>query len=299
MKELVVLSGKGGTGKTSLVACLAALADGKVLADCDVDAADLHLVLDPRVLHQEEFRGAKQASIVADKCAACGECWASCRFDAIRFDGPASDVVEKTYRVDSIGCEGCGVCVHVCPTQAIELAPAITGEWYVSETRHGPLVHAWLGPAGENSGKLVTIVRTRARSIAEERRLDLVIADGAPGIGCPVIASVAGASMILGVAEPTLSGKHDLERLAGLAAHFGIPMLLCINKADLNGEVAAAIEGWCHERGIRGVGRIPYDRRFTDAQVEGKSLVELGDGSAARAVDEVWRRTKMALEKCP
>ena len=295
MKELVVLSGKGGTGKTSLVACLAALAERKVLADCDVDAADLHLVLDPRVLHQEEFRGAKQASIAADRCDACGQCAVYCRFDAVRFDGPASDVVEKTYRVDPIGCEGCGVCVHVCPTQAIELAPSVTGEWYISETRHGPLVHARLGPAGENSGKLVTIVRTRARAIAEERSLDLVIADGAPGIGCPVIASVAGASMVLGVTEATLSGKHDLERLAGLAAHFKIPMLVCINKADLNAEVAAAIGEWCQRHKIQVVGSIPYDRRFTEAQVQGKSLVELGDGATAEAIRSIWQETRTAL----
>lgn len=298
MKELVVLSGKGGTGKTSLVACLAALADRMVLADCDVDAADLHLVLAPQVLHREEFRGGKQASIVPDKCAACGQCVDACRFDAVRFDGPASDVVEKTYRVDPIGCEGCGVCAHVCPCRAIELAPTISGEWYVSETRHGPLVHARLAPAGENSGKLVTLVRTHARAIAEERGLDLMIADGAPGIGCPVIASVAGASLILGVAEATLSGKHDLERLAGLAAHFGIPMLVCINKADLNAEVAAAIGEWCRTHKIQVVGSIPYDGRFTEAQVQGKSLVELGDGATARAVREVWRRTKVALEGC-
>lgn len=295
MRELVVLSGKGGTGKTSLVACLAALADGKVLADCDVDAADLHLVLTPRVLSREEFRGAKQASIAADRCVACGECALYCRFDAVRFDGPASEVVEKTYRVDAMGCEGCGVCVHVCPTQAIELAPSVTGEWYISETRHGPLVHARLGPAAENSGKLVTIVRTHAQAIAKERSLDLVIVDGAPGIGCPVIASVAGASLILGVAEATLSGKHDLERLAGLAAHFGTPMLVCINKADLNAEVAEDIEEWCQARGIRAVGRIPYDRRFTEAQVQGKSLVELGDGATAQAIRTVWQETRTAL----
>jgi MinD superfamily P-loop ATPase len=296
VKELVVLSGKGGTGKTSLVACLAALADRKVLADCDVDAADLHLVLAPRVLSREEFRGGKQARIVPDRCAACGECALYCRFDAVRFDGPATEVVEKTYRVDPIACEGCGVCVHVCPALAIELAPVVSGEWYVSETRHGPLVHARLGPAGENSGKLVTIVRNRARAIAEERHLDLVIVDGAPGIGCPVIASVAGASMVLGVAEATLSGKHDLERLAGLAAHFKIPMLVCINKADLNAEVAAAVKGWCRSRGIPVVGSIPYDRRFTEAQVQGKSLVELGDGATARAVRTVWQETRTALE---
>jgi len=200
--------------------------------------------------------------------------------------------------VDPIGCEGCGVCACVCSCQAIELAPTVSGEWYVSETRHGPMVHARLYPAGENSGKLVTLVRTRARAIAEEQGLDLVIADGAPGIGCPVIASVAGASLVLGVAEATLSGKHDLERLAGLAAHFGIPILVCINKADLNTEVATAIDEWCRARGIPVVGSIPYDRRFTEAQMQGKSLVELGDGATARAVREVWRRTKVALEGC-
>jgi MinD superfamily P-loop ATPase len=299
VRELVVLSGKGGTGKTSLVACLAALADRKVLADCDVDAADLHLVLAPRVVHREDFSGGKLARVLPDRCAGCGTCASHCRFDAIYLDGPGNGVIEKTYRVDPIACEGCGVCVHVCPALAIELVPTISGEWYISETRHGPLVHARLAPAGENSGKLVTIVRNRARAIAEERSLDLVIVDGAPGIGCPVIASVAGASMVLGVAEATLSGKHDLERLAGLAAHFKIPMLVCINKADLNADVAAAIDGWCRTRGIPVLGSIPYDQRFTEAQVQGKSLVELGDGVTARAVREVWRRTKMALERCP
>jgi MinD superfamily P-loop ATPase len=290
------LSGKGGTGKTSLVACLAALAQRKVLADCDVDAADLHLVLAPRVLHREELLGGRQARILTDRCDGCGACLEHCRFDAIRLDETGGGPGERAYRVDPMGCEGCGVCVQVCPTQAVELAAAVGGEWYVSETRHGPMVHARLRPAGHNSGKLVTLVRTRARDIAEERHLDLVIVDGAPGIGCPVIASVAGADMVLGVAEPTLSGRHDLERLAGLAVHFGIPMLVCINKADLNTEVAAAIDGWCGTRGIPVVGRIPYSRRFTQAQVQGKSLVELGDGAAARAVREVWRRTKMALE---
>jgi MinD superfamily P-loop ATPase len=299
MKELVVLSGKGGTGKTSLVACLAALAQRKVLADCDVDAADLHLVLAPRVLHREEFAGGRQARILTDRCDGCGACVEHCRFDAIRLDETASGPGERAYRVDPMGCEGCGVCVQVCPTQAVELPAAVGGEWYVSETRHGPMVHARLCPAGHNSGKLVTLVRTRARYIAEERHLDLVIVDGAPGIGCPVIASVAGADLVLAVAEPTLSGKHDLERLGGLAAHFGIPLLVCVNKADLNKEVAAAISEWCRARNMQVVGSVPYDPRFTEAQVQGRSLVELGDGATARAVHEVWRGIKMALERFP
>lgn len=296
MKELVVLSGKGGTGKTSLVACLAALAQKKVLADCDVDAADLHLVLAPRVLHREEFPGGRQARILSDRCDGCGACMEHCRFDAIRLDGTGCGTVEKTCRVDPIACEGCGVCAHVCPAQAIELAPAVSGEWYISETRHGPLVHARLAPGGENSGKLVTLVRSRARELATERRLDRMLVDGAPGIGCPVIASMAGADMVLGVTEPTLSGRHDLERLAALAAHFGIPLLVCINKADLNGEVAAAVENWCRDQGIRIVGRIPYDAQFTRAQVMGMSLVELGDGATVRAIHEVWRQVVRALE---
>jgi len=296
MKELVVLSGKGGTGKTSLVACLAALAQRKVLADCDVDAADLHLVLAPRVLHREEFPGGRQARILTDRCDGCGACMEHCRFDAIRLDETGSRPGVTAYRVDPMGCEGCGVCVQVCPTQAVELPAVVGGEWYVSETRHGPMVHARLCPAGHNSGKLVTLVRTRARNIAEERHLDLVIVDGAPGIGCPVIASVAGADLVLAVAEPTLSGKHDLERLAALAAHFRVPLLLCINKADLNAEVAAAIEGWCRDRGIPSVGRIPYDPQFTRAQVMGKSLVELGHGATVRAIHEVWGQVVRSLE---
>jgi MinD superfamily P-loop ATPase len=296
MKELVVLSGKGGTGKTSLVACLAALADRKILADCDVDAADLHLILAPRVIHREDFSGGNCAHILTDRCTGCGACMEHCRFDAIRLDGTGSGPGVRAYRVDPMGCEGCGVCVQVCPTQAVELPAAVGGEWYISETRHGPMVHARLRPAGHNSGKLVSLVRTRARDIAEERHLDLVIVDGAPGIGCPVIASVAGADLVLAVVEPTLSGKHDLERLAALAAHFRVPLLHCINKADLNGDVAAAIEGWCRDREIPSVGRIPYDPQFTRAQVMGMSLVELGDGATVRAVHEVWRQVVSALE---
>jgi MinD superfamily P-loop ATPase len=296
MKELVVLSGKGGTGKTSLVAAFAALAGQKALADCDVDAADLHLLLSPTVVRREDFWGARQARVLPDRCAACGTCAAACRFEALRMDGPANDVIQKTYRVDPLACEGCGVCAQVCPAQAVELGPVISGEWYVSETRHGPMVHARLAPAGENSGKLVSLVRTEAARLAAGRGLPLVIVDGAPGIGCPVIASVAGASLVLAVTEPTLSGQHDLERLAGLAAHFGIPLAVCINRADLNAEVCSAIQRWCGGRAIPVVGTVPYDPCFTEAQIEGKSLVEFCDGAAVQAVQSVWRRTVAALD---
>ena len=296
MKEMVVLSGKGGTGKTSLVAAFAALADQKVLADCDVDAADLHLILTPRTLQVQEFQGRRRAHIVADRCAGCGACAEHCRFGAIAFDGPGNGAIAKTYRVDPLACEGCGVCSHVCPTQAVEFSLGRDGEWYISETRHGPLVHARLDPGGENSGKLVTLVREGARAVAKERDLDLLLVDGSPGIGCPVIASVAGTDLVLGVAEPTLSGQHDLERLAALTAHFRIPMAVCINKADLNPDVASAIERWCQARGIRIVGRIPYDPVFTHAQGQRKSVVEIADGPAAKALRGVWQETRATLE---
>jgi MinD superfamily P-loop ATPase len=295
VKEVVVLSGKGGTGKTSVVAAFAALADRKVMADCDVDAADLHLVLTPETLRVEEFQGRRRARIVSDLCAGCGACAEHCRFGAIAFDGPGNGAIAKTYRVDPLACEGCGVCGHVCPTRAVEFGLGRDGEWYISETRHGPLVHARLDPGGENSGKLVTLVREHARQLAKDRTLDLLLVDGSPGIGCPVIASVAGTDLVLGVAEPTLSSQHDLERLAALAAHFRIPMAVCINRADLNPEVASAIERWCQARGIRVVGRIPYDPVFNDAQARRKSVVEVGNGPAATALRELWQETHATL----
>ena len=296
MKELVVLSGKGGTGKTSLVAAFAALADRKVLADCDVDAADLHLILTPRTLQVQEFQGRRRAHILTDRCAGCGACAEHCRFGALALEGPGNEAIAKTYCVDLLACEGCGVCALVCPTQAVEFGTGRDGEWYVSETRHGPLVHARLDPGGENSGKLVTLVRQRARALAAERDLDLLIADGSPGIGCPVIASIAGVDLVLGVAEPTLSGQHDLERLAGLTAHFRTSMAVCINKVDLNPQITAAIERWCQARRIWIVGRIPYDPVFSEAQMQRKSVVEFTDGAPARALRDAWQQTHTALE---
>ena len=296
MKELVVLSGKGGTGKTSLVAAFAALGERKALADCDVDAADLHLVLAPRTIRVEEFRGRWRARILADRCAGCGECAAHCRFGAVALDGPRNGAIAKIYRVDPLACEGCGVCRQVCPAEAVEFSAGRDGEWYVSETRCGPLVHARLDPGGENSGKLVTLVRDRARALAAERDLDLLLVDGSPGIGCPVIASVTGTDLVLGVAEQTLPGQHDLERLAALTAHFRIPMVVCINKFDLNPAVASAIEGWCQARGIGIVGRIPYDAVFSEAQTQQMSVVEYVDGPAARALREVWQAMRTRLE---
>ena len=294
MRELVVVSGKGGTGKTSVVASFAALAENSVFADCDVDAADLYLVLGPKVKHREEFRAGRVACIQQDDCTGCGKCEELCRFDAVRKNGAESS--QETYTVDEIACEGCGVCVWFCPAAAIDFPEKVSGEWFISDTRHGPMVHAKLGIAEENSGKLVSRIRKEARSIAEEEGRELIIVDGSPGIGCPVIASLAGADMALLVAEPTVSGLHDLERVADLAARLRVEAAVCANKADLNAEMTAKVEDTARDRGLRFLGRVPYDEDVTKAQIEGKSVVEFSEGPAAEAVRALWARVEDALE---
>jgi MinD superfamily P-loop ATPase len=295
VKELVVISGKGGTGKTSLTAAFAALARHAVLADCDVDAADLHLVLDPQVKQTSDFSGGKQAAVEPSQCVGCGRCAAMCRFEAIRLDGPANDVIGKTYAIDPVACEGCGVCVEFCPAKAIELHETVNGQWFVSDTRFGPLVHARLGIARANSGKLVTLIRRQARETAEQRKLDLLVVDGSPGIGCPVIASITGADLVLVVTEPTLSGRHDFGRVADLAASFRIPTLLCINKADINPRMTEQIGAEARRRGITVVGEIPYDDAFTKAQIMKATLVEYTGGAIAEKVKALWRQVTYAL----
>jgi MinD superfamily P-loop ATPase len=285
VKELVVISGKGGTGKTSLAASFAVLARNAVVADCDVDASDLHLVLSPRVRARHEFRSGHEAIIRPSDCTGCGDCLEHCRFGAIVTDGSGPD--GPAFAVDPVACEGCGVCVRFCPVQAIDFPERLCGEWMVSDTRCGPMVHARLGAAGENSGKLVSTVRREARRLAEEEHHPLVIVDGPPGIGCPVIASVTGADLVLAVTEPTVSGAHDLERVLGLARHFGIPTAVCVNKWDLNATTTERIERWAREAGARVTGRIRYDRAFTRAQIEVRAVVET-DAPAAADVRQVW-----------
>ncbi len=297
MKELVVISGKGGTGKTSLVASFAALADNAVLADCDVDAADLHLVLDPKVVRQSQFFGGSRARIKPGHCTACGKCEEVCRFDAIFYDGPGNGRVDKTFRVDPIACEGCGVCAWFCTESAIKYAPVSNGEWFVSDTRWGPMVHARLGIAEENSGKLVSLVRTEAKKVAARRNIELAIIDGSPGIGCPVIASITGADLVLVVTEPTLSGLHDLGRVTELTRHFGIQTLVCVNKWDLNAELATEIETNARRIGVEAVGRIRYDRAVTEAQINGQALIETTDVGAAEDIKSVWLRVSNELGK--
>ena len=299
MKELVVISGKGGTGKTSIVASFAALAEKAVLADCDVDAADLHLVLSPTIVQREKFSGGSRARIKSGHCTACGKCEEICRFDAIYFDGPGNGKVARTYRVDAIACEGCGVCAWFCAENAIDFGPVTNGEWFISDTRCGPMVHARLGPAEENSGKLVSLVRTQAKEIAADRGLDLVLVDGSPGIGCPVIASIAGADRVLVVTEPTLSGLHDLQRVADLTRHFGIETMVCVNKWDLNEDIACRIEAEARRRGLSPAGRVRYDRAVTDAQIRNLSVVEHAANGVARDIRELWANVRRSLDEEP
>jgi MinD superfamily P-loop ATPase len=296
-KELVVISGKGGTGKTSIVAALAALGGKQVLADCDVDAADLHLVLSPTIVERQKFSGGSRARIMPGHCTACGKCEELCRFDAISFDGPGNGKISRTFRVDPVACEGCGVCAYFCAEDAIEFAEAVNGEWYVSETRMGPMVHAKLGVAEENSGKLVSLVRTKAKELAEQRGLDRVLIDGSPGIGCPVIASVSGADATLVITEPTLSGLHDLGRVADLTDHFQIPTMVCVNKWDLNEEIAGQVEQMAKERGLDLAGRIRYDPLFTQAQIGRKTIIEhRAQSEVSVELRALWERVETAMD---
>ncbi len=278
MKQMAVVSGKGGTGKTSIVASLAALARGRaVYADCDVDAPDLHLILQPQIRERREFFGIKRAFIDGSKCTRCDSCQDACRFEAIR-----------DFQVNPALCEGCGVCKLVCPADAVEMRECLAGYAYLSDTRFGPLAHAELLPGEEASGKLVAMVREMARDLAASRNLDLVLIDGSPGIGCPVIASLTGVDLALVVTEPTITGEHDLERILDVADHFGINTAVCINKYDLNPEAAQHIEFLCQERAVFVAGRLPYHPSVVEAMVLGRSVVEMG-GPVADAISEMWR----------
>jgi MinD superfamily P-loop ATPase len=279
MKELVVISGKGGTGKTSLIAAFASLAESKVLCDADVDAADLHLIMNPQVLMRADFKSGHTADINTNKCTDCGLCLDLCKFSAISDD----------FIVNPIDCEGCGVCVYFCPEKAIDFPENTCGEWFNSDTRFGPMVHARLGIAEENSGKLVTLVRQESKRLADEKNLDLILTDGPPGVGCPVIASIGGASAVLIVAEPTLSGIHDMERVVQLANHFKVPAMVCVNKFDLNPHLTRDIENFAKDEGLSCLGRIPFDPIFTKAMVQGQTIFEYNsDSSAGEAVNKIW-----------
>ena len=295
MKQLVILSGKGGTGKTSLTAAFAHLASqnglaGKViLADADVDAANLELVLQPRLLEQQDFKGGKVAVIDQDTCASCGDCQAVCRFDAINY-------TDGLYVIDPIACDGCAACVYQCPNESITMREQMAGKFYFSESRYGPLYHANLFPGQENSGKLVTLVKQRARLQAMDENRELVIVDGPPGIGCPVISAVSGASLALIVAEPTVAGVHDMRRALQTVQHFGVRALVCINKADIYPAGADEIESFCRESGIETVGRIPFDLTVTRAMVAGEAVTAFQpEAPSSVAIAEIWERVVASL----
>jgi len=286
MKEVVILSGKGGTGKTSIVGSFAAIAQNKVMADCDVDAADLHLLLSPSIKEENEFLSGQVAVIDKDKCIECDLCQDECRFDAI-----------SDYSVDPISCEGCGFCSHICPVEAITMKECKAGDWFISDSKYGPLVHARLGIAQENSGKLVALVRQQAKELAEKNGLDYVISDGPPGIGCPVISSLSGVSLALIVTEPTLSGIHDMERVLDVCKHFGVPSMVCINKYDLNDKNTIAIHDYCRESGVDVAAMIPFDNAVTEAMVKGVSVVEYSDGQVAREIKSLWQNIGHKLQE--
>ncbi|MEW6265256.1 MAG: ATP-binding protein [Thermodesulfobacteriota bacterium] len=280
-REIVVISGKGGTGKTSLTAAFAHLATDPIVCDLDVDAPDLHLLLQPEHLQVEEFYSGHKAVIDAGRCRDCGLCLDYCRYGAItQSDG--------TFIVDPLKCEGCKVCVRFCPAEAIDFPENHCGRWYRSRTRFGPLIHAQLFPGEENSGRLVALLRRTAKETAQAEGKELILSDGAPGIGCPVISSLTGASLAVVVTEPTPSGRHDLERVLDLCRHFHIPAGVIVNKHDLNPANTKEIEAFCRERGLSVLARLPHDPAMTQAMVRGRVITEFTQGGLADLVRRAW-----------
>lgn len=289
MKELVIISGKGGTGKTSITSALCSLAENKVMVDCDVDAADMHLILNPEVEKTVEFYSGKQAEINSDVCVQCGGCMEVCRFDAI-----------EDFVVDEIKCEGCGACYFNCPMKdkgAIKFEEVKSGEWFESNTRFGKLVHAKLGIAEENSGKLVSEIRNHARIVANKNKNNLIIVDGSPGIGCPVIASISGANLVLIVTEPTMSGLHDAQRVYELTKHFNIPASICVNKSDISEELTSEIEQFCQKESIELLGKIPYSKEFTQAMIKSETVIENApDSDVSKEIKSIWEKISNKLK---
>jgi MinD superfamily P-loop ATPase len=283
MKELTIISGKGGTGKTSITAAFSMLAESSVTADCDVDAADLFLLMHPQKREKENFQSGNEAIISEKDCINCGKCEELCRFDAIV-------ALERRREVNPMNCEGCGVCVHFCPVKAIDFPKRTCGEIYISDTDYGTLVHAKLAVGGENSGKLVAYVRVKSKQIAERENAELILTDGPPGIGCPVIASITGTDAVIIVTEPTLSAQHDLDRIVALSKHFETPYYVIVNKWDINRKITAEISSKCKHDSL--LGYISYDMEFTNAQLVGKSVMEYKKGIAYKEINDIWQKLK-------
>jgi MinD superfamily P-loop ATPase len=288
VKQLTVVSGKGGTGKTTFTSSFAALAKNAVVADCDVDAADMHLILQPDISETNDFYGLDVASIDGYLCTGCGTCVSSCRFGAIVSMGSGLSI-------DTYKCEGCGVCEYVCPEDAVSMVAKKAGEYYCSNTRFGLLIHAKLGVGEEASGKLVSDVRRRASELAEQNDNAMIIVDGPPGTGCAVIAAITGTDQVLVITEPTKSGLHDLERVVQVAQHFRIPVAVCINKYDINEQISASINAYCADNGIPVLGMVPYDDLVLEAMVAGKTVVEYSDGEFSESIRSVWNELEDLL----
>jgi len=287
MKQITVISGKGGTGKTSLTAAFASLENNAVFADCDVDAADLHLIFKPEIIIKKIFNGLKIASIDKSICSNCKKCYKTCNFDAI----------DKDINIIKEQCEGCGVCEYICPVDAIQMIDRESGFSYISNTRFGPMAHAMLNTAEEASGKLVSVVRDNAKKLAEEKNKDLVIIDGPPGIGCPVIASISGVDLVMVVTEPTLSAIHDLKRIISVANHFQIPAIVCINKYDINLENTEKIENFCKNNNLDVVGKLPYDNIVTEAMVHEQNILEYSKGDFSNSIAKMWEKINERLRE--
>lgn len=293
MTELVIASGKGGTGKTSLVASLAEIIGRAVVVDCDVDAANLHLVVHHHVKETHDFSASYRARILHNRCDDCGDCYRACRFDAIEEDPMAAP--GSRYRIAPFSCEGCGLCVHKCPQRAIVFESVISGQWYLSDSDYGPFVHAELGVAQSNSGRLVSLLREQARTLSKATDNDLILIDGPPGIGCPVIASLTNAAYLLIVTEPSVSAVHDMQRLVEVARHFGVPCGLCINKCDIHEGQAERIERFAIDNGFVIHGMIPFDPAFTEAQTRREPYVRLASRANVRLVEDLWRSLEIAV----
>lgn len=292
MKQLTVISGKGGTGKTTFTAAFASLAKNAVIADCDVDAADMHLILKPKIMKKEDYSGLEVARIDPELCTGCGKCREFCKYGA----------VNENFEVDSYGCEGCAVCTIVCPSGVISMEKKVSGQVFSSETRFGPMAHARLGIGEETSGKLVSAVRSNAKKLAEQYHKDLIIIDGPPGTGCSAIAAITGTTLVLVVSEPTVSGIYDLKRVIELIAHFMIPTVVCINKYDINEKNTYLIESFCAELGIPVIGRLPYNDIITKAMLQEQTLIEytknsqcLNESEFADQVCQIWARVEKIL----
>ena len=283
MKQIVIISGKGGTGKTFLTSSIAAIAENKVISDCDVDAADLHLMLSPVIKEKHIFKSGKVAIVDKEMCTGCNQCIDVCRFDAI---APFENVVN----IDPISCDGCGVCARICPIGAIKMVEKVSGEWYISETKYGPMVHARLNIAEENSGKLISVIRKKASEIAETDKKDYIIIDGSPGIGCPVISSISGTDCAIVVTEPTMSGLHDAKRVIQTARHFGVSPCIVINKYDLNMDMSVKIEDYAQSENIPVIGKIPFDNEVVEAITKGIPVIEYSNGKIVDYLYNIWEK---------